>query len=91
MVHKRSEEQKIKSIQQKSNSSKEHKPRSISDDKYRIKKEHFGNSSTRCNRVVKFLKLLFIAIIVLNILAPIVVYAWPGIMGHMIFQTFSYY
>ena len=41
------------------------------------------------NKAVLFFKILLFAFIGLNILAPIVIYAWPNLMAHMIFQTFS--
>ena len=90
MSHKRTKEQKTAPIQEKSNTTKKRQLRSeLEGDKYQMKNEHFQKNLSRCYRFTKYLKLIFVAILVLNILAPIVVYAWPGIMGHMIFQTFS--
>lgn len=43
--------------------------------------------------IFKYFKIVIMSfvglIIVLNILAPIVIYSWPNIMSHMIFQNFS--
>ena len=39
--------------------------------------------------VMTFFKLALILFFGLNIIAPIVVYVWPNIMSHMIFETFS--
>ena len=56
----------------------------------RTRKYKSENEATSLSSRIKlFIKILAIAFVVINALAPIVIYSWPNIMSHMIFQQFS--
>ena len=48
-----------------------------------------NNPKQILTKFLKFIKLALFLFITINILGPVVVYVWPNIMSHMIFETFS--